>query len=286
MNISSNRLFPYPVLWFVNDDYRDSDFSVQIEESSTIGKLSLKYHISLENGDIQKMIDEGVAAFCIHIECPLTMYRHNHLTSSKSGTIDLRIEEINHRLEILPMVIALEDIRHYWNQDLNEDYRDTDIILTKGSIIAIADQYHLNIDKEKNDLGKKESIFSIVKGAKDESMQIEIMGDRITIKLKEEDFRKFQLLKHDKYKPVIFSILIIPALIYALDAIGNSESKEEMESIADFNWFRSLERCFQAMGFTLDANTVQNKTSYALAQMLLDHPISDAITFLNDWGDK
>ena len=31
-------------------------------------------------------------------------------------------------------------------------------------------------------------------------------GRSDTIELKEEDFRKFQLLKHDKYKPVIFSI--------------------------------------------------------------------------------
>ena len=51
------------------------------------------------------------------------------------------------------MVIALEDIRHYWNQDSNEDYRDTDIILTKGSIIAIAINI-ISISIKKNDLGK------------------------------------------------------------------------------------------------------------------------------------
>lgn len=31
MKISSSKLFPYPVLWFVNDDYTESEFEVDID---------------------------------------------------------------------------------------------------------------------------------------------------------------------------------------------------------------------------------------------------------------
>lgn len=285
MNISSNRLFPHPVLWFVNDDYSNSEFAFRIEVESDPERLSLNYNIALKNTGIQKLIEEGKAIFCIHIESPLTMYRYNHLTKSESGKIGLNGEDINHRLEILPMVVALENIDCFSNQELNEDYHGTDIKVTKGSVIAISDFHYLNIDKEINDLGRKESIFSIVKASGDGPMLIDVMQDRIIIKLNETDFKNFQILQMNSgFRSIIFSLIIIPALIYALDNIGDISNSNEGGDINDYKWFRSLEKVFLKHELTLDANTISNKTSYALAQMLLDHPISDALIALTERG--
>ena len=80
-------------------------------------------------------------------------------------------------------------------------------------------------------------------------------------------------------------MLIIPALIFALDEISKAEHPEELENFRNYTWFRSLEKCFESMKLKLDKNTITQKTSYTLAQMLLENPISKAFIYLNKRED-
>lgn len=184
------------------------------------------------------------------------------------------------------MIVATELLKDFRNKFLNEDYHNVSLSIQEGSILAIGDQSSFYVDKEKDELGKKESIFSIIKNLSNEPMQIEIEMDRIQIKLNEEDFGNFQILQmNSRNQAVIFSMLIIPALIFALDEISKAESSEELESFRNYIWFRSLEKCFVSMKMKLDNNTITQKTSYTLAQMLLKNPISKAFTYLNQRED-
>jgi hypothetical protein len=70
-----NRLFPYPVLAFYNDDYINSLFDVSV--STEIGKQVIKFafDVNLENDLLYNLIENDDADFAIHIECPSTSFR-------------------------------------------------------------------------------------------------------------------------------------------------------------------------------------------------------------------
>lgn len=160
----------------------------------------------------------------------------------------------------------------------------TSNLTKKGSILAIADYVSITVDKSNNDMGKKDSIFSIAKKADGEIMEFEIENDRIVIQLPESDFDNLQKLQMSKnYVEVVFSLLIVPALIFVLESIVRSDNDEQYR---EYQWFRSLEKIFKANDLDLTPQTIKTKNSYTLAQKLIGGPISKALIALNERSDS
>lgn len=288
MKVSRSKLFPYPVLWFLNDDYsnqnnkKDPDFSVNIYFKQEFKQLIISYDISLSDKEQLKLIEEGKASYCIHVENSLTSFRKIHLTKERKGSIILEDKDINHEIEVSTFVVVLEEINDYKNNNLNEDYDGIDLNVSKGSMLAVGDFAKFTIDKSQNDLGKKDSILSISKKYDIDKMGFEMESDRIIIFLNEEDFTQLQFLQaSNRYKDVIYSILIVPALIYVFDAIERCED-QELDNYRQYRWFRSLERIFSSNNLDLNPQTIRVKTSYKLAQTIIGNPISKALAFLNE----
>ncbi len=282
MKISANRLFPHPVLWFANDDYTSSDFGMTFSHEESFGLLSFTYEFQLSNHSLFEKIQSQDLAFCLHVECPLTMFRETLITSKLSGTFQVDTKKVNGKIDVLPTIIANRDFIRYEDPLLHEDYHGLDLNIPRGSIMGVSDYRYLHVDKDKSELGLKDSIFSFVKNTKKEPMKIETDAQKIIIKLKEDDFNQLQLLQtSSKYQPVVFSMFIVPALIFALDSIDN-----DLEEMREKLWFRSLEKCFFSNQIELNPETVKQKTSYILAQLLLEDPISKALTVLNASGGE
>lgn len=285
MKVSNSKLFPYPVLWFINDDYYDSDFGIEMVDRLQFKKLELEYKINLYNKELLSLIESGKALFCIHIENSITSFRYSYLTKSNIGTILIDEEDVNYQIDISTFIVANQDISHYRNEKLNNDYNGVKFDITKGSILAIADYISLNVDKSKNSLGKKDSIFNISKTSKEGPMEFEIMNDRIVIKLGEENFENLQRMQmSSKHREVIYSMFIVPALIYVFENLARSED-EDMEEYREYLWFRSLEKLLKAYEIELNHQTIKTKTSYILAQKLIGEPISKALVALNERSD-
>lgn len=280
MKISPNRLFPHPVLWFVNDDYRNSDFTMDFAHEESFGALTLSYEFHLTNNELKERIKANDLSFCLHVECSLTMFRQCYLLHEPSGIVKIDSKNVNGKIDILPSIIANKDLVGYGNSSLHEDYDDVDLRISRGSIMGVSDYCYLFVDKDKSGLGKKDSIFSFVKNQKNEPMQIETDTQKIIIKLKENDFNQLQMLQASrKYQPVIFSMFIVPALIFALDSID-----DDVEEMREKLWFRSLEKHFNANQIELTPETIRQKTSYSLSQILLEDPISQALLVLMENG--
>ncbi|NLM07263.1 MAG: hypothetical protein GX219_10210 [Tissierellia bacterium] len=276
MRLSSNKLFPYPVLWFVNDDYIDTEFNIAIDIEHEKDELLVNFKVDLANKELLELISAGKASYSIHIENSLTSFRKCHFTSEKSGVIRLEQDQINHKIEISTLIIAREDIFSYTNKSLNKDYEGFKFDIKKGSVIAIGDQISVIIDKDINDKGDRDSIFSFIKLQEEGPMEYEIEGDRILIKLGNSDFENLEFLQSSKYEKIIHSIFIYPALIFVFETLKRGEVGEYSDNL----WFRSLEKILNSQGLDLDSQTIEKETSFRLSQRLLDMPISGALDSL------
>lgn len=269
-----NKLFPYPVLCTFNDDFVESKFKVNISKSQSFKELIFDYNITLENEEIDKMIRDDLAEFVFHIECPYTSYRTIQRTKDLSGTFKIYLENVKENVTINSFIIAKQDIPEYSNLKFNSDYGNLSFHLTKGNVIAIDNPYKVNVPKQDENLGKIESIFSISRRAADDDseIKIELNSDKINLLLNKDDFNSYnKIASNPSFVSTLQSVLIFPALIYTFETLKN-----DIDTYGNYPWFISMTKTFKNNGSILNRELLENKTSFELAQEVLNSPVRRA----------
>ena len=179
------KLYPYPVLISDTDDYVHSSFQFKVDVMKGIRELRLEFLMNLDNDEMNSMIKKGLAEYLIHIECPQTCYRGIVKSNEEDFFKKIPEKNLNGKVSLCAFVVAKTNIESYSNSDFNTDYKGVTFSIDRGSILAIGGQYDLNIVKDTEELAKIPSIFTICKYAADtdESMKIDIDGDKIAIAL-------------------------------------------------------------------------------------------------------
>ena len=282
------KLYPYPVLWNKNDDYKmPSEFSAEIKTEENFKNTKLKIKFFLKDKEIEKLIRENKAEYVVHIEGTRTYFRDFISTRETEITHDLKDRDILGKLEINFFILAKQDIRGYRNDNFNEDYSSEAFNLKKGNIIAIADGYRFDIEKNDDELGKISSIFSICKKetAEQTGMTVDMSYEKIRIGLNITDYVNYSQLSQNPNKvDSVNSVIIFPALIYIFEQLKKDFTETDY---TEYKWFRALENIFKKNGQELNKELLENEISIDLAQRVLNYPIERAFNSLTneDEGD-
>lgn len=282
------KLYPYPVLWDKNDDYKKpSKFSVEVEPKEDFKNIKLKINFLLKDKEIEKLIKENKAEYVVHIEGSSTYFREIISTKETEINYVLKDRDILGRLQVNFFILARQDIKNYKNDNFNEDYSSETFNLKKGNIIAIADGYRFDIEKNDDELGKISSIFSICKKETVEQtgMTIDMGYEKIRIGLNITDYVNYSQLSQNPNKvESVNSIIIFPALIYIFEQLKKDFNETDY---TEYKWFRSLENIFKKNGEDLNKGLLENEISIDLAQRVLNYPIERAFNSLinEDEGD-
>lgn len=282
------KLYPYPVLWNKNDDYKmPSEFSAEIKTEENFKNTKLKIKFFLKDKEIEKLIRENKAEYVVHIEGTRTYFRDFISTRETEITYELKDRDILGKLEINFFILAKQDIRGYRNDNFNEDYSSEAFNLKKGNIIAIADGYRFDIEKNDDELGKISSIFSICKKETVEQtgMTVDMSYEKIRIGLNITDYVNYSQLSQNPNKvDSVNSIIIFPALIYIFEQLKKDFTETDY---TEYKWFRALENIFKKNGQELNKELLENEISIDLAQRVLNYPIERAFNSLTneDEGD-
>lgn len=278
-----NKLFPYPVLCTFNDDFIESKFQVDIAKSQSFKELIFEYNITLENDELNEMILSGLVEFVFHIECPYTSYRTIKKVKDFTGNFKVYLDKVKESVTINSFIIAKQDINIYSNSKFNADYGNLSFALYKGNIIAIDDSYKIDVPKQDEDLSKIESIFSISRRAADDSseIKIELNSGKINLLLNKDDYNNYNnIANNPSFIPTLQSILIFPALIYAFETLKNDDN----DTYCDYQWYISMSKTFKKNGSILNKELLENKTSFELAQEVLDSPVRRAFYHIVNLG--
>lgn len=274
-----HRLYPYPVLSDMTNDYVNSSFAMQLEVSQGMKEICLLISLQLKNKEIEQLIADDEAEYVIHIECSYTSYRT--VIKTDESEIQKRIPEhkLNGKVAICAFIVAKKEIPQYYNSSFNEDYAGMRFSLNRGNIIGIGGQINIEVTKEVEELSKIPSIFTICRCAADidESMKFDITGEKIAITLCNKSFENYKLLSgFPDVLPVLYSMLIVPALIYTFEMLR----KEGISEFEDLRWFKSIKRTLNKNNMTLDETLLDTLPSFELAQKSLDLPINRALDAL------
>lgn len=274
-----HRLYPYPVLSDSTDDYSDSSFSMDFHAEQGMREICFSMSLKLDNEEIKQLIMQGEAEYVIHIECSYTAYRTVIISDETEVKKVIPEHKLNGRVAVCAFVVAKKDIIDYYNHSFNEDYEGMKFNIHRGNILAIGGQVNIEITKEVEELAQIPSIFTICRCAQDvdDSMKIDITGDKIAITLCNRSFGNYKMLAGiPTMLPVLHSMLIVPTLIYTFETL----KKEGMSEFEDLRWFKSVKRTLRKNQMELTEELLENTPSYELAQKSLDLPIDCALDAL------
>ena len=280
------RLYPYPVLWNKNDDYKKpSKFLAEVEAKENFKNIKLKINFLLKDKEIENLIKENKAEYVVHIEATSTYFRELISTREAEINYDLKDNDILGRLQMSFFILAKEDILDYKNSNFNEDYSGESFNLKKGNIIAIADSYRFDIEKNEDNLEKVSSIFSICQKETVEQtgMTVDMNSEKIRIALNKTDYINYhQLSQNSNNINIINSIIIFPALIFIFEQLKKDFDENDF---VDYKWFRALRKIFEKNNQSLNKDLLENELSIDLAQKILNYPIERAFNSLKDEND-
>lgn len=279
------KLYPHPVLWNKLDDYNTSKFDCDIKLQREIKKFILDVEFTLNNKQLNEMIDKNLAEYVLHIESPATSYRILEKSVSKVMKITLNDERLLGKISLCPFIVAKQDLTNYSNEDWNEDYKETTFSVGKGTILAIGTQQTFTVDKENEDLSTVPSIFTIYKKETVEDMpvEVEINSDKIRIGLNISDYDKYASTKYgtEDIVNIVNAFLIYPALVFMFERL-----KESFDEYSEYRWFKAINKMLNKYSMKLDEDLVTSKSSLELAQKLMAFPVSKALFSLGDLEEQ
>lgn len=278
-----NKLYPYPVLSSYSDDYKCGSFDVEVGIIRDGYNLIINFCASLTSEGMLELIKSGRAKYVFHLECAQTGFRTAVQTNKPSEEYPLLSKSINGKLQICSFVVASSDIKDYSNQDFHDDYSGLHFDIEEGCVLAVSKMVVVNISKEIDEPSNTSSIFNVIMNTDRNchEMLVDMTGRKILVMLPLNDYYCCkQLQKTPLAQPILNAMTIIPALIYVLEEL-KSYSSQDLADVEDILWFRVLKKTLRKQfGIDMESDDFRNQNIVALAQKLINSPISDAFKVL------
>lgn len=278
------KLFPYPV---INNSekissFKNATFSLVYDDESDDENLILKdTHIVIDDLNLINLISQGKAKGALIIECSSTIYRETKEIDLENRDIIIPLSELNDKVFISSFIYATENIDGYKSENFLDDYGEYSFDIEKYDILAADDGFFKTIEYDQEDDQKNDSIFSVIKTKKIDTMLVDVSQKKIIIKLPESEHGCYYNLRFNKtYQPLFFSMMAIPALSIVLQKFKDQDMDVE-EISDDYYWFNAIMVSYEKIcGKPLSNEVFHETESLILAQKLLNNSTLDGINKL------
>ena len=187
------RSYPHPVLSHFSDDLIRCAFQATVTVDTTRTFYKLQIETVLGDRDLKQLIDSGKAAYALHIESGATRYRRLVTSAEPVFTLDIPASAVEGAVDVCVLIVATDAIPDYRNKNFHPDYEGRGFAVSKGDVLAVTEDRTFLADNERDQLRRIPSIFEVARTTDREAnaMEIELMGNKITIQLTSEDYDRY-----------------------------------------------------------------------------------------------
>ena len=279
------KMYPYPVLAYFLDDYKDKHaFDVKITQVKDGFDTKLVFEATLTNKELLGLVRSGKASFVYHLECSQTGFRKVIRTDKFSLPYVLSNHEVKNIVQICPFIVATKDITSYSSTDFDDDYKGMTFDIEEGCVLAVGQQVDADVSDSIDDLANTPSIFSIVQNTDEaiKEMKVDGNGDKIVIQLPFNDYYSYKSLSQNpKIETVLNELTIVPAMVFVIEEMKRWDSEEMNRREIDCGWFRSIKHVL-SKEFNCDVESgLSGMDSMELAQKLIGSPLPSAFAELS-----
>lgn len=265
----TNLNYTYPVLSNHNNDYPNSEFTVEYTSTILDSSRAIKIEVQFENEEIQEILNQGIASLVAHIECPLTSYRKIIKLEDYSAVIPISDGDFLSRVEVNTFIISNDYIRELILNSVNPEIFGRNYKLKtieKGTILATDITQIIDITLEQDSVFKEvSSIIKVGPNTENEYMEIDYEQDFILVKLPINQFVSYQELSGTPLSSLILSSTILPVLVNVISIMPEFNDIE-------LDWYKVIEEKINYFGFKIN-DIDSSVNSLYLAQQILNNPI-------------
>lgn len=112
MEIRESATYPYPI-WGIHDSFigdRPVPGKRELVSNNETNTLDVKYEVLAHNIGVDRLIDEGKAAYKYIVECPQTYYLKHEEFQTGQFVICIPYDKVFNRVSIKVVVVATTDI--------------------------------------------------------------------------------------------------------------------------------------------------------------------------------
>ena len=275
-----NKYYPYPVIAAGNDSYEDATFTSDADYAMDAHNVKLILCAETDNQMLIEMIKSGSVKYAHHIECQQTCFRKLVLTDEKVHEEIIHESLLNGIVQICTFLMANEDLVGYANPNFAKDYRGIKFNLDKGCVMAIGSQVNITINKDKEDLSRTSSIFSIRRDhdPSHTELQVSTTGAKIVVLIPEKTCNQYLNLSNQAmFVPVLHSMVIMPALMQVLSELKEAAQQNVLYNYEELRWFRGLKKTAEKLQIKFDQDALTQINAFKTAQQFLDTPVVKAL---------
>src|SRR3990167_4514455 len=153
------RTYSHPVLGNGDDFINAFDVAYGIEVSEDKSDWIIGLKVAMDNEQIQRLIDSGLAAYHLEIECGSTFYRHSFDTNQQTAQFTIPTTRLRGKVKLDTYIVALQHIEEYQPSDVHEDYGNRAYKISTGDILGVGGSRTFIADTEFDPLRASASSF-------------------------------------------------------------------------------------------------------------------------------
>lgn len=268
-----NNLSSYPILGDGRRDYLDASFEVDCKVENQFEELVIKCEFNLNNvPELNKLIDEGLAAYCMHIECSKSSYRECITQVNTKFTKNIPSDLLYENVEISTFIISTNEIKNYHSNAFNPIYGDMNFDINNHQILAFGKNYIIDVPKDNEDLASSDSIIKYVRlEDKNDGIIVNMLDDNILVCANDKLYKDICQLGELEYKSTVLSMIIMPTMITVLNHISD-------ESYKNYKWHKVITALLKQNNIDID----KDEDIMLIVQKIFKNPISSALKELKD----
>lgn len=267
MKISETTSYPHPVLAPWSEDIAGAtiDTEITFREKGEGNQVSIHFLSKLEQPDIVKMIQDGVATFGCFVKCQETGLRRLQRLGFPTGLYHFAPGALLGRVQLRPMVWAINRIASYNPEGAHAEFGNG-CDIERGRILALDDEQIIDVTRPP--LASIESIFEII--ASDQvpegRFDVDTESDKITVRMAGKTYQLVQSLREESEstRNVIMNGLYIPVVMQVLDQLTDG-----YEQFEQYRWLHPFRGRCELEGIDIEKPDLLNH-----AQRLLAMPFS------------
>lgn len=284
------RSYPHPVLSHFSDDVVGAQFQTTVAVTGTKTAYVFDIVAKTSSRDLVTLIEARKAQYAIHVECALTRYRQLFASGDERFQFEIPSTEIDGRVEVCSLILALEDLPAYSNRNFHKDYQGLLFAVRKGDTLAVAADQVFIAEKKTDPLRRIPSIFVIVPNEAENApaMEIDTTGPKISVSLSKPNYDAYNFLRQAQHlRSTLNSMIIVPALVAVLEDVKRAAASAD--GLVDFEsrrWFSTLSRRLREMGIDPTDYDSFTESSPALAHRLIGEPLADSLKNLRSYEEN
>lgn len=263
------RNYPYPVLAFFNNDYPNNSFSYEIKGNSDNNKFKIEIEFNLNCKTLNDMLNNNLACFLVHIECPKTRFRNIYTTTESRKEIFIDGGKLNNKVEVVVSIISTSKNDTFTSDEFNSIFGDSEFSIVNGDILAIAPDCILTIEKDETFTGS--SLFNITYSDKLKVLTWEIDNSSILIKLPKSTFDLYNSLKSNaKARSIITNTIVVPILVEILTNLKYDSD------LYDDDFIEKINLSLESIGYNTE-KLVDEDSIIPIVFKLIDNILFDSL---------